>query len=187
MIDRLKWTAWPERSARELMAKLVGATDPGQLAAFDVSARVATLSFYRHWRLVVLSSTDRGSVPPIDLEHVYALWRDGREPLLLDGDSTPVHTANADESLELDAAHVADYVRFFCFALRADGKSFILYEEPPESAEDDPDAIAVARQADREGRRCRRRPRVRGHGRLRGRCLPCRVLGAARRRAHDGG
>ena len=145
MIDRLDWTDWPERSARETMAQVVGAEDLGQLAPFDIKALAAPLPFYKQWRLVMLSSTYRESDQPMAMEDVYVLWRDGHEPLLLDGTSTPVHEANADESLQLDADHAADYIRFFCFAVRAEGQPFFLYEEPPEDVEDDPDPIRAAR------------------------------------------
>ena len=59
--------------------------------------------------------------------------------------SDPIHEVNDDERLELDASVAADYVRFFMYFLRADNDPFILFEHVPESAKDNPKAIALAR------------------------------------------
>ena len=79
------------------------------------------------------------------MEDIYAHWREGHEPLRLDGDSAPIHTVNKDESLRLTTEDAPDYIRFFCSFLRAESEPFLLYEEVPEGAKDDPDALRTAR------------------------------------------
>jgi AAA+ superfamily predicted ATPase len=147
MNDRLVWTDWPEALARKVMAEVVVAPDPVQLASLEVKGQAAPLPFYKHWQLVVLHSTHHGleSGPPTEMEDVYALWRDADEPLLLDGTSAPIYVANDDESLQLTTEGTPDYIRFFCFAVRADDEAFILYEEPIENTEADPETKQAAR------------------------------------------
>ena len=132
MLEWLDWKAVKPAQAREILAHLLGIDDADPLARFEVEGSVARLSFYRHWKLVRLSSRFRDGDSETALEDVYALWRTDRPPVLLDGDSDVVHTTNEDESLRLDDAHVLDYVRWFCFAVRAEGgEPFILFEQAP--------------------------------------------------------
>jgi AAA+ superfamily predicted ATPase len=148
MSDRLDWMTWPEALARKAMTALLSAADPARLASLDVKGQAAPLPFYKHWQLVVLHSAHDGSGreagPATVMEDVYALWRDGSEPVLLDGSSDPIYVANEDESLHLTDADAADYIRFFCFALRADNDAFLLYEEAPAKADLDPEVIQAA-------------------------------------------
>ena len=132
MLDWLDWEAVRPAQARELLARLLGIPEAKPLTQFEVKGSVAPLSFYHHWKLVRLSSRFRDGSSETALEDVYALWRADRPPVLLDGDSDVVHTTNEDESLRLDDAHVLDYVRWFCFAVRAEGgEPFILFEQAP--------------------------------------------------------
>jgi len=129
MIDTLAWIDVPEASARGLLAQLVGAEDPDLLGRFEVAGKAASLPSYRHWRLLWLRTTycePAGSFPAEDL---YALWREGYPPGLLDGTPGAIFVANEDESLRLDASTVGDYVRLFCFAVRGGEGPFILFEK----------------------------------------------------------
>src|ERR1035437_7078396 len=131
MSDHLDWMTWPDALAREVMTQLLVAPDPARLASLDIKGQAASLPFYKHWQLVVLHSSHGGSGrepgPATVMEDVYALWREGREPVLLDGSSDPIYVANEDESLHLTDDSASDYIRFFCFALRADNGAFLLY------------------------------------------------------------
>lgn len=131
MFDKLAWSAIEPDPAHAMLVQLLGVEDEGLSAPFAISGRVAPLPFYKHWRLVVLSSIDHQDATPTPLEDTYALWREGRPPVLLDGTSAPVHEINANESLELAESDVADYIRWFCFAVRADDAPFILFEQLP--------------------------------------------------------
>ena len=132
MLEHLIWGQIPSRRAREILAQVLGLDAGGLPPSFLVEGMVAPLSFYRDWQLFRLSSRYRDGDSETELEDVYALWRSDRQPMLLDGTSAPVHEANADESLALRDEDVADYIRWFCFAVRADeGEPFILFEHPP--------------------------------------------------------
>jgi AAA+ superfamily predicted ATPase len=150
MFDRLDWQPFPEAAAREAFAQLAGA--PAEtLAPFDVKGVVGRLPFYRAWRVIRLDATHRDS--DTALEPVYALWRNGREPLLLEGDAAPVHTVNEDESLALKELRIADYIRWFLSVLRVDEQAFILFEQAPlKVADDDKAAAAHARPLTAKGR-----------------------------------
>jgi MoxR-like ATPase len=50
----------------------------------------------------------------------------------LDGESAPIHDANEADSIAITAENAADYVRFFCFFLRADEGGFVIVEDPAE-------------------------------------------------------
>jgi MoxR-like ATPase len=148
MSDPLDWTDLPEAQARAILAQLVAGADPARLASLDVRAHAATLPFYRQWRLVMLRSSlggpGREPDPGTVMENVFALWRDGLEPVLLDGSSAPIYVANEDESLNLTGETAAEYIRFFCFALRADNEPFLLYEEAPANPGLDPEVVKAA-------------------------------------------
>jgi MoxR-like ATPase len=156
MSDRFSWTDLPDSVARRVMTDLLVASDRGRLATLDIKGQVARPRFYKHWRLVVLHSTRRRPGqrrnPATAMEDLYVLWRDGRTPLLLDGSSAPIFEANEDESLRLTPTNAADYIRFFCFALRAQGQAFVLYEDPPQRAQLDPEVVKAARPLTLTGR-----------------------------------
>ena len=132
MIDDLEWVDSPDTAAREIMALLVNVDDEKALAPFVIHAQVASLPFYRAWKLVKIRSSYRKARRVTPMEDVYALWHPGRSPHLLDGASAPIHDVNDDEGLELDASLAAAYIRFFLFAMRADGEPFILFEAAPD-------------------------------------------------------
>ena len=148
MSDKLDWTTWPEALARKVMREVLVAPDPARLASLDITGQAAPLPFYKHWQLVALHSARKGAGRKRDaatvMEDLYVLWREGAEPVLLDGSSDPIYVANEDESLRLTDASAAEYIRFFCFALRANGQPFNLYEEAPKNAALAPEAIQAA-------------------------------------------
>ena len=131
MIDDLEWVDSPDTPARQIMAQLLNVNDEKALVPFVIHAQVASLPFYRQWKLVRLQSSYRKAKRVLPIEDVYALWRADRPPYLLDGASDPIHDVNDDEGLKLDASLAADYIRYFLFAMRADDEPFILFEAPP--------------------------------------------------------
>ena len=154
MLDWLDWKAVKfSAQAREILAHLLGIDDADPLARFEVEGSVARLSFYRHWKLVRLSSRFRDGDSETALEDAHALWRTDRPAVLLDGDSDVVHTTNEDESLHLDDAHVPDYIRWFCFAVRAErGEPFIPSNKCPKVAASDKAAAKDAKALTPKGR-----------------------------------
>lgn len=131
MLDGLAWRELEPKQAREILAQLLDLGPDHLPARFRVQAVAAALPFYRHWRLVHLRTVDNEGEQTL-LEEVYTLWREEHPPMLLDGNSDPIHAANADESLKLSDAQIPDYIRWFCFAVRADDKEpFILFERTP--------------------------------------------------------
>lgn len=145
MIDSLRWCPTPEATARSLAATLVDATHEDPLNRFEVAGKTAPLPFYRHWKILQLQFTYHDAERTYPADTLYALWREGRPPLLLDGSSGPVFLANADETLQIDASTVLDYLRFFCFAVRGESGAFLLFETAPETMP--PGADDVARLA----------------------------------------
>lgn len=144
-LDRLEWSAVPESIAQLLLAQVTGVDDPAKLETLTVRARVATLPFYAHTKLVQVTVLVRVRAKANAIEELFVLLRDAGPPLLLDGESGPIHEANEAESLHIDEKVAADYVRFFLFALRSDGDAFVLFEAPP--AEVPPEWQAAAAQA----------------------------------------
>ena len=82
-----------------------------------------------------------------DQTRVCFLEHAGGARLRLNGDSAPIHQANAEASLRLDEANVADYLSFFCFFVRGDAGPFYVLER-----KDDPLLPADFWSATKEGR-----------------------------------
>ncbi len=106
-----------------LASDAIDAGDGPELARLRVRGRSARLPFYAKLRLVWLRATFGRST--VD---VFCLWDREGKLLVIDGSSAPVHEANDFEKLALDDGTVADYVRFFCFAVRGDEGAFTLLE-----------------------------------------------------------
>jgi AAA+ superfamily predicted ATPase len=128
-LESLNWRPLEPGKARDLLGQLLSVADAHALLGVEVEARLAALPFYEHWSLVHMRATRR--LPPGETRDVYALMHPDREPRLLAGKSDPIHEINEDEGLRLDSDTAPEYVRFFLFALRAEGEPFVLYEEPP--------------------------------------------------------
>ena len=108
-------------------------------------SNASSLSFYEDHRLMELSFLRDDMV-----ERAYVLvGSDGVH--WLNGDSTPIHIVNANESLSLSNGTVADYLRYFLYFLRSDGSAFILIESPEEIESASDDAVAAAELGDEGG------------------------------------
>jgi len=90
------------------------------------SARWTALSFYRIYRLIEVTIESEGKS-----ERAYLLDGNGLT-WWLDGVTGPVHAVNAEEGLALTEEVAVDYLRFFCYFLRADEGAFALLESPQE-------------------------------------------------------
>jgi len=110
---------WPGLLIGDLR-KLGARYDTGPVRRF--SAR--RLPFYDTVRLIRLNSTrwDNG------LRNLFFL-DDGTKRQWLDGRSDPVHQMNLAAPVTITGTTVLDYLRFFCFFLRSDGKAFHLAED----------------------------------------------------------
>ncbi len=105
-------------------------------------SNTSSLSFYAEHQLVELAFLRDDLV-----ERAYVLLgSDGVH--WLDGDSTPIHTVNTNESLELSDETVADYLRYFLYFLRSDGSAFILIESADEIESAADDSVAAAEPGD---------------------------------------
>jgi ATP-dependent Zn protease len=130
LINGLDWSNLPRPTARDILAQLLNIHDKRRLL-LKVSGKVSPLPFYEHWRLVCLSVDQPRGEDDLVLEDILALWREGEEPILLDGQSAPVHEVNDKENLQLDESLIADYIRWFCFCTTANSKPFLIWERPP--------------------------------------------------------
>jgi ankyrin repeat protein len=62
--------------------------------------------------------------------HVYFLYSPRTGLLRLDGTSPPIHTFNKATARRITAATVINYLRFFCYFVRAKGSPFLVLESP---------------------------------------------------------
>lgn len=88
------------------------------------SARWTALPFYKIYRLIEVSIESEGHP-----ERAYLLDGTGIT-WWLDGVTGPVHSVNSEENLALTEENAVDYLRFFCYFLRADEGAFALLESP---------------------------------------------------------
>jgi MoxR-like ATPase len=130
MVTWLDWADLPRPVARDILAALLDVTDKRRML-LKVSGKISPLPFYKEWRLVWLTVDNPKGEEDLVLEDILALWHRGETPLLLDGSSAPVHEVNARENLALDDDQVADYLRWFCMAITAEDKPFLVFEHPP--------------------------------------------------------
>jgi ATP-dependent Zn protease len=132
MTDWLDWSDLPRPVARDLLAQLLDINDKRRLL-LKVTGKVSPLPFYKEWRLVNLVVDQPKGEEDLVLEDTWALWHKGEPPILLDGSSGPVHEVNEKEHLQLDEPLIADYIRWFCFCVQADGQAFLIWEKPPKT------------------------------------------------------
>jgi ATP-dependent Zn protease len=88
------------------------------------TARWTALSFYKIYRLMEISIESEGR-----LERAYLL-DGGGNTWWLDGVTGPIHAVNSEENLQLTEENAVDYLKFFCYFLRADEGAFALLEKP---------------------------------------------------------
>ena len=136
-VGSLDWRPLSDEVARKILGEITRSL--GKIpSGVTVRGRRADLPFYRLVELVELTVTIEIDAKSEASEIIYALYPVAGRALLLDGSSEPMHTANESEHLELTAAAAPEYVRFFLFALRADGaEAFVLYEHAPGDAPDE--------------------------------------------------
>lgn len=123
MLDRLDWNVMDNLVARQALLRAFRVEDGPWAAGLEVRGRRARLAFYGKLKLAWLRVTLDGKA--VD---VFCLTDPSGRNLVLDGSSAPVHDANDFEKLRLTAETVADYVRFFCFAVRGDDGPFVILE-----------------------------------------------------------
>jgi ankyrin repeat protein len=119
----LNWTpAKGETLAR--IEKRIEELGSGRAPANDRDIQTTTLPFYDQEtvRLVrVKSPSWNPAVTVYCLEYEDRLYQ-------LDGTSPPIHDINSRSKISLNSTNVLDYLRFFCFFVRADEGPFIIAE-----------------------------------------------------------
>jgi ATP-dependent Zn protease len=90
------------------------------------TARCTTLPFYKSHQMLELELVSEQGA-----EKAYLLDGDDRT-WWLDGSTAPVHDINDAESVNITEDNAVDYLRFFCWVLRADEGPFVLLESPEE-------------------------------------------------------
>ncbi len=123
------WTRW-EKCPSPAAAAAHDRLRTAFLALFDettvVSARWTALPFYQHHRIIELGLRRAGTDA-----RVFVL--DGNDATWwLDGNSDAIYYVNDAEGLSLTAASAADYLRFFCYFLRANDEPFRIIESDDE-------------------------------------------------------
>src|SRR5262245_53305079 len=127
MIATLEWRKLPDATSQEIWERVVAEPDAKQrdgLAGYE-----ASLSFYKRIKLVQLTRVAKEADKT--LPSVYTLHTNTDDLLPLDGTSTPIHAANELDDLKLTQDTVADYIRFFCFAVHGASGPFIPLEHLP--------------------------------------------------------
>jgi AAA+ superfamily predicted ATPase len=126
LANPLTWSPLEPEVAEAMLATLAAADRTGLRRAVRVRGFSAALPFYKRVRLVRLEV--QCVAPGPSVPDIWALWLDGKTLLDLDGSSGPIHQANESEGLQLTQEQAADYLRFFCFAVRGAHGPFIIVE-----------------------------------------------------------
>lgn len=122
------WTSWQPAGverAQRLLSALAGTVSPWFAGLVPRGTRVTPLPFHREHELVEIEVEDAAPIFLLEGEQC-AHW--------LDGDSSPIHRANDEESLQLDGTTAEAYIRFFLYFLRGDEGPFTLIEDGRELA-----------------------------------------------------
>lgn len=121
-----KWQPCPLEVVNPMLARLASEAPAYFDGATVKTARWTTLPFYRDHKLIEAEIEWQGTTQR-------AFFLDGNENTFwLSGVTGPVHEVNQLELLSLNEVAAADYLRFFCYFLRADGLAFIILESPDE-------------------------------------------------------
>ena len=123
------WTKWqpcPLDVVSPMLARLASESPAYFDGATLNSARWTALPFYSDHKLIEAEIEWQGTTQRAFFLHGHGntFW--------LSGVTGPVHDVNQLESLSLNEVAAADYLRFFCYFLRADGLAFIILESPDE-------------------------------------------------------
>jgi len=138
-MDWLVWEKVPESSKDEIWCELANFEFPIVLDPLKLKCSNAKLSFYNKYTLLRVD----GALPN-DLigNSLFLLWAPELPLLFLYGSNDPIYHANKLENLHLNAESGADYIRFFCFAVRTENGSFTLLEKIPEGYSPENEEIA---------------------------------------------
>jgi ATP-dependent Zn protease len=123
------WAQWELCPPDVANAALKRITDEVPMFFADTTlkgARWTALSFYKVYRLIEVTIGHKATV-----ERAYLMDGNGKT-WWLPGVTGPLHFVNAEEDLHLTEEQAADYLRFFCYFLRADEGAFALLESPDE-------------------------------------------------------
>ncbi len=132
------WAQWELCPPDVANAALKRITDEVPMFFADTTlkgARWTALSFYNIYRLIEVTIGHNATV-----ERAFLMDGNGKT-WWLPGVTGPLHFVNDEEELQLAEEQAADYLRFFCYFLRADEGAFALLESPDELtalAPDDP-------------------------------------------------
>src|SRR5260221_7689636 len=123
------WAQWELCPPDVATAALKRITDEVPMFFADTtlrSARWTALSFYNIYRLIEVTIDHKATD-----ERAFLLDGNGKT-WWLPGDSGPLYYVDTEEDLQLTEEQAADYLRFFCYFLRADEGAFAILESPDE-------------------------------------------------------
>lgn len=148
MLDRFSWRPLSPAIAQALATQvLLSEVQFGQLLNLSVTGRTARLPFSADLELCHLSVLRKGA----EASDMFMLY-DGETRYVLDGTSGPVHGANESHEFTItDETVAAEYLRFFCFAVRGDEGPFILFEKTAALSLADDDAADESPSSDGRG------------------------------------
>lgn len=150
MLDRLEWTPLSREESGDLLARVLFGGDRAPLESLARRGRRADLPFYPAVHLAEVTILGTEHVAPVPI----FVLAGQKGTYYLDGTSSPIHLCNSAEGIRLDEETAADYLRFFCFAVRGDEGAFRLVEEPPAAVPAVADVVkpVEALEPDEEGR-----------------------------------
>jgi len=121
-----KWESCPTDVASAALKRITGEVPMFFSGTTLKSARWTALPFYKTHRLIEaqIESEEKTERAYLIDGGGYTWW--------LNGVTGPLHDINYGESLALTEETAADYLRFFCYFLRADEGAFALLESPQE-------------------------------------------------------
>lgn len=126
MLETFPWSRLdPREGAAVAGAFLSAAGVPGAFGDAPLVLR-AELPFYSDFRLVYLAPVEDGGLQPS-----FMFLESDEGVILLNGESSAVHQANAMDEVRITPDTGADYLRFFCFFVHGGEGPFHLVEPPP--------------------------------------------------------
>lgn len=119
----------PSATARALAARALPGDQVERIDGVEVTGSLAQLPFYRTLALFHLEFGPAES----RVADMFVIGSDSAA-YVLDGSSSPIHAANDAEGVDINEKTAADYLRFFCFAVRSSDGAFLLYEHALDAA-----------------------------------------------------